>query len=119
MDQLISIKMNDGSGQYLRVIDWITKHPRAQCGAFAHKLLKDPVVVDKLRKMNEKDDDFVPAVLSDWLSRHDPKAVPRTWEALAVCVKEAGLDGTLAKSIRDYCPQGMLHEAVLSLIPHW
>ena len=121
MDQLISIKMNDGSGRSLRVIDWISKHPRAQCGAFAHKLLKDPVVVDKLRKMNKEDDEFIPTVLSDWLSRHDQadEAVPRTWGALAVCVEEAGLDGTLAKSIRDNCPQGVLHEAVLSLIPHW
>ena len=111
MDQLISIKMTDGSGQYLRVIDWITKHPRAKCGAFAHKLLRDPVVVDKLRKMNQDDDDFVPAVLSVWLlSRRDPanQAVPRTWGDLTVCVEETGLDGTLAKAIRDNCPQGVL-----------
>ena len=118
MDQLISIKMNDGYGQYLRVIDWITSFSRSQCGAFAHKLLKDPVVVQKLQRKYSDVDDFVPAVLSDWLSRHDPadEAVPRTWGALAVCVEEAGLDGTLAKSIRDNCPQGVLHEAVLSLI---
>ena len=54
-----------------------------------------------------------PAVLSYWLFRHDPEAVPRTWGALCVRVE----DGNLAKSIRDNCPQGVLHEAVLSLIP--
>ena len=127
MDQLISIKMNDVSGQALSFIDWITKHPRARCWAFAHKLLKDPVVVDNLQKTNKKDE-FVPAVLSVWLSTADGdpadgdpanNAVPRTWGNLAVCVEEAGLDGILAKSIRDYWSQGVLHESVLSLIPHW
>ena len=53
-------------------------------------------------------DEFVRTVLRDWLSRDDSDqlndtAVPRTWAALAECVTDAGLDGALAKTIRDTC----------------
>ena len=118
MDELISIKMKDGSGKSLRIIDWITSFSKAKCNAFAHKLLRNPVVVRALRKDHEYDDDFVPAVLDDWLSISDEsasEAVPCTWETLAVCVEEAGLDETLSKAIRDNCPQGVLHEVVTDI----
>ena len=118
MDELICMKERDGSGRSLRIIDWITSSSRAHCGAFAHMLLRDTVSVQKLQKKNQDDDEFVPAVLNEWLSRHNPAdgAVPRTWEALAVCVEEAGLDGTLAKAIRDNCPKGIA-TCMLSKLP--
>ena len=116
MRQLITIKKRDGSGGNLRVIDWITSSSTAQCDDFAHMLLKGRVVVRKHRKETRNDDEFVRAVLGDWLSRADgdpdDEAVPRTWGALAECVEEAGLEGALARAIRDECPQGVLHEPV-------
>ena len=64
----------------------------------------------KIHQRDSKDnaDKFIRAVLKDWLSRDDGDpavpAVPRTWEDLAQCITDAGLDGTLAKAIRDTCP---------------
>ena len=126
MDQLVGVKMTDGSGRFLRIIRHISSHTFHECIDFAHKLLKDRTAIRRHTNDNKNDSDgFVHAVLSDWLSRADSdptdEAVPRTWGALAVCVEEAGLDKTLATAIRERfnCPQGVLHEAVLSLIPHW
>ena len=120
MDQLISIKMNDGSGGYLRIIQTISSHTSHECTDFAHKLLKDRTAIRRHTNDNKNDiDGFVRAVLSDWLSRADgdpaDEAVPCTWEALAGCVEEAGLEGALSKAIRKRynCPQGVLHESVL------
>ena len=116
MSELVNIKTNDGSGTPLRIIDWIAVHSYIKCNYFAHILLKDKdgVIVARLRKYNKKDDAFVYAVLREWLSIPDDsasKAAPRTWKALAECVGEAGLEGTLAKAIRENCPQGVLQEA--------
>ena len=83
----------------------------AKSAVFAHKLLNNPVAVGRLRRKHPRVEDFFPAVLSDWVSRADDdpadEAVRRTWEALAACVEEAGLDEDLAKTIRDICPQGV------------
>ena len=115
MDQLVGIKMNDGSGQYLRIIRTISSHTSHECTDFAHKLLKDRTAIRRFTNDYKNDiDGFVHAVLSDWLSRADgdpgDEAVSRTWRALAVCVEEAGLDKALAKDIRRSfnCPQGVL-----------
>ena len=115
MDQLISIKMNDGFGRFLRIIETITSHTSHECTDFAHKLLKVRTAIRRHTNDYKKDKDgFVRAVLRDWLSRADgvpaDKAVPCTWGALAVCVEEAGLDEALAKAIRERfnCPQGVL-----------
>ena len=71
-------------------------------------LLKDDIQVRRYRNDCKGKDEFVHEVLRDWLSRDDgdstDSAVPRTWSALAECVSDAGLDGALAKAIRDTCP---------------
>lgn len=104
MSQLISMKKEDG--QYLRVIDWIASSSTVLCIGFANLLLDDDrVAVRALRRQNNDIDALVRQVLSLWLSIDDDDpndtAVPRTWGALANCVEEAGLDGALAKAIKD------------------
>ena len=63
--------------------------------------------MSRYQNKHERKCNFVRAVLKDWLSRDDDdltdSAVPRTWAALAECVTDAGLNGTLAKAIRDAC----------------
>ena len=108
MDELLCIKKEDGSGEYLQVIRWITSYSSTKCEDFAHLLLKDPLVVRELRKETKNDDQFVRAVLASWLDRHDDdptnKAVPCTWDNLALCVEQADVDGELVKAIRDNHP---------------
>ena len=115
MDQLVGIKMNDGSGQYLRIIRTISSHTFHECTDFAHKLLKVRTAIRRHTNDYKNDiDGFVHAVLCDWLSRADgdpaDEAVPRTWGALSLCVEEAGMDAALTKAIRERfdCPQGVL-----------
>ena len=104
--QLISLKKTDGSGEYLRIIEWITSLSRSKCVDFAHILLVDPVKVTTHQKLSNSDE-FVRAVLEDWLSRGErSRAVPRTWKALADCMEDAGLPGDLVKAIRETCPPG-------------
>ena len=106
MNQLISLKKTDGSGEYLRIIRWIASLSRSECMDFAHLLLNDPVKVRKHQKLSNSDD-FVRAVLEDWLSSgDDSRAVPCTWEALADCMEAAGLPGDLVKAIRETFPSG-------------
>ena len=108
MRQLIVLKKSDGSEGHLRVVDWISSLPRSKCDDFAHLLLNNSIQVGRHRKQAACDDEFVRAVLGDWLSQHDggssaDEAIPCTWAALAECVEDAGLDGALAKAIRDNC----------------
>ena len=67
--------------------------------------------MSKYEKECKGKDEFVRKVLRDWLSRddddHNDSAIPRTWEALAQCVTDAGLPGKLAKAIRDTFPSGL------------
>ena len=104
--ELILIKNADGNK--LEVIEWITSHEQWRCVDFADMLLKDDVLIRRYQNSNMGKDEFVRAVLRDWLSRDDgdstDSAVPRTWSALAGCVSDAGLDGALAKAIRDTYP---------------
>ena len=107
--QLIVLKNPEGHD--LRIIDWITTFKRSQCEDLAYLLLNNDVQVGKLVNISNKED-FVRKVLREWLALDDDdpncKAVPRTWEDLAKCVTDCGLDGTLAKAIRDTCPQSEL-----------
>ena len=102
--QLIHLKKADGSA--LKVIEWISASVKCKCSDFAHMLLNDDVLVSKYEEKSK--DEFIREVLKEWLSRNDddPKdsAVLRTWSALAECVSDAGLDGTLTKAINDTCP---------------
>ena len=109
MAELVCFKKRDGSGEDLQVIRWITSYPSAKCKSFAHLLLRDTLVIrELLKKTNNDDDEFIQAILMNWLDRRDDdptdKAVPRTWEALACCVEQADVDGELAKTIRDNRP---------------
>ena len=106
MNKLISLRKTDVSGEYLWVIEWITSLSHSKCIDFAHKLLVDPVKVRTHQKLSNSDE-FVRAVLEDWLSRGErSRAVPRTWTALADCMEDAGLPGDLVKAIRETCPTG-------------
>ena len=105
MGHLISIKKIDGSG-FLRIIDYIASLSNSQCMDFAHKLLDNPVKVTKHEKKSNTDE-FVRAVLQDWLcSGDDNEPVPCTWAALADCMEDAGLPGELFKAIRKECQSG-------------
>ena len=73
-------------------------------------LLQDNTVVRKLRSQSQEDsNEFIREVLLDWLNRDDGNpddpAVSRTWGALAQCVTDADLHGTLAQAIRDACSE--------------
>ena len=122
MRQLIVIKKTEGSD--LRIIDWITTFEQTQCTDFAYMLLDDDVKVRSYQtKYKDEKCQFVREVLSAWLSRDDGNssdpAVPCTWEALAQCVTDAGLDGALAKAIRDACPQASTTLGVCLLIKYF
>ena len=116
-NQLLVLKKADGSAaDSLRVIQWISSSDQYLCEDFASLLLNDPVKV-KIHQRDNKDnaDKFIRAVLKDWLSRDDgDPAVPRTWEGLAQCVTDTGLNGALAKAIRDACPP--VHAGVVTRI---
>lgn len=107
-NQLLNLKRADGS--VLQVVKTLSSFKLHQCEDFAYLLLCDDVQVRKLKSnCEENKDQLVRAVLKDWLSRDDSDssdpAVPRTWKALAQCVTDAELDGTLAKAIREaYTP---------------
>ena len=92
------------------MIEWITSHEQWKCVDFANMLLRDGVLVRKIEIEHKDKDDFVRIVLRDWLSHDDDDstdlAVPRSWSALAECVNDAGLDGALAKAIRDSYSSG-------------
>ena len=105
--ELTTLRKDDGTK--LSVTDWITSHEQWRCVDFANMLLRDDVLVRRYQNDGMGKDEFVRTVLRDWLSRDDSDqlndtAVPRTWAALAECVTDAGLDGALAKAIRDTCP---------------
>ena len=61
--------------------------------------------MSKTQMKNPDNDQFVRAVLREWLNRadddHNEPAAPRTWAALAECVQDTDLPGALAKAIRD------------------
>ena len=104
--ELICLKNEDGTK--LEVTKWLSAHEEWQCVDFAEILLRDDVSVKRYQNEHKRKYNFLRAVLKDWLLRDDgdstDSAVPRTWSALAECVSDAGLDGALAKAIRDTCP---------------
>ena len=103
MDQLICLEMSDKSGQYLRIIEWITSLSQSRCIDFAHLLLVDPVKLRTHQKISSTDE-FVRAVLEDWLSHgDDSRAVPRTWAGLVDCMDRASLPGDLIKAVKETC----------------
>ena len=104
MNQLISLKKTDGSGEYLWVIKWISSLSRNECHDFAYKLLVDPVKVRTHQKISNSGK-FVRAVLQDWCDG-SRGSVPRSWTALADCMEAAGLPGDLVRAIRETCPSG-------------
>ena len=102
---LISLRWRTDDQPALRVIKWITSCEPTQCADLAHLLLQDELTVKKLKMNNTDNDQFVRAVLREWLDRDDDDdndpAAPRTWAALAECIHDADLPGALAKAIRD------------------
>ena len=103
MDQFICLEISDKFGQYLRIIEWITSLSHSRCIDFAHLLLVDPVKLSTHQKISNTDE-FVRAVLEDWLSRgDDSRAVSRTWAALVDCMERASLPGDLIKAVKETC----------------
>ena len=110
MNELIIMERKDGSREKLQIIRWITSHQSTQCSGFALMLLRNPPTVRELRKRHGNDDDeFVRAVLWQWLSRDDDDvlepSVPCTWESLIKCVEDVGLDREFVKLLREYVPK--------------
>ena len=70
---------------------------------FANMLLgEDGKTKIKALKINNTEAPFIREVLEYWLSLDDNEpGCPRTWEALAKCVLDGGLDGAFAKAIRE------------------
>ena len=104
------MKKKDGSGEDLRIIDWITSHDHTECVDFAYKLLNDRLSVRTLNKNCKNDNEFVRAVLDKWLGRDDDDkkgSLSCTWETLVKCVKEADLDGEFLKLLRENVPRPM------------
>ena len=115
MSDLISMKRRDGSEKKLEIIRWIISHTSAKCDDFAHKVLNDKLTVRELRKKYSKDDQFVRAVLNNWVSRDDDSkegSLPCTWDTLVQCVDESGLDGDFLKLLKDNVPTGMYTSVV-------
>ena len=104
------MERRDGSRKKLEIIDEITSHKSTQCTDFAHKLLNHRSTVRKLQKNHTNDEEFIRAVLNNWLDRDDDdeqeESVPCSWEALIQCMNDAGLDGELVKILRDNVPRG-------------
>ena len=85
------------------VVDHITSHTLYQCVDFAHVLLKNDALVRKYQiKAKDDIDEFVHLVLGKWVAQETS-----TLEGLVQCVRTAGLDGTLAKAIKDACSGGL------------
>ena len=110
INELISMERRDGSRKKLEIIDEITSHKSTQCTDFAHKLLNHRSTVRRLQKNHTNDEEFIRAVLNNWLDRDDDdeqeESVPCSWEALIQCMNDAGLDGELVKVLRDNVPRG-------------
>lgn len=104
MNELIQVSKKGGGK--LKIIQRITNYGSVVCDDFAQKLLNDPDEVKTLRRGHENNDEsFIRKVLHNWLERDDDDkedlARPRTWAALAECVKDTpGLPGLLAGDIR-------------------
>ena len=81
-----------------KIVEHITSHKHYQCVDFAYVLLNNDQLVRKCENRASDDDDFVYKVLREWVSRDTS-----TLGELERCVKDAGLDRTLAKSIRKAC----------------
>ena len=110
MNELIRMQKRDGSKGKLRIIEWITAHELTRCVDFAHKLLVDPLPVKQLRtKHEERKEEFVRAVLQNWLDRDDDdeneESLPCTWDALVQCCEDANLDGVFIKLLRGNIPK--------------
>ena len=111
MNELISMQKRDGSkGKPVKIIEWITAHELTQCVDFANKLVVDPLTVKKLTtKHKENKEEFVRAVLQNWLARNDDdeyeESLPCTWDALVKCCEDANLDGVFVKLLRDNIPK--------------
>ena len=86
----------------------ITSFGPTACEDLAAMLLRDNIIVRKLRHEAKDDDDmFIREVFNNWLNRDDEdstdSAVPRTWEELCSCIEDTpDLPGSLARAIRQH-----------------
>ena len=110
MNELIGMQKRDCSKGKLRIIEWIASHELTQCVDFANKLLVDPLPVKKLTtEHKENKEQFVRAVLQNWLARNDDdeseESLPCKWDALVKCCEDANFDGVFIKLLRDNIPK--------------
>ena len=99
-DELIEVKQWRGFGQR-SIADSIALHSPIECDNFATLLLKDRLSVKWTRRKYPLNEIFVVAVLEKWYSSVGGPALPCTWKDLTECMKNAGLDGKMIKTIED------------------
>ena len=87
-----------GKGK-LRIIDFIATHSSTKVDDFANLLLSDRVLVQGLHKDHKDKEQFVRAVLNEWISNVNDHAVTCMWESLVKVMKSAGLDGVTVQDI--------------------
>ena len=96
---LIAITKPDGG--ILHIMDKISLHPMEKCVQFAHVLLNERRVVEKLENDNPKEEMFIKAVLAKWVSSVEGPATPCTWQNLIDSMTKAGMDGLSIQEIRE------------------
>ena len=100
LNDLIEVQQWEGFGNR-SVANSIALHSSAECDGFANLLLNDHLFVKAARRKNPENEDFVKVVLDRWYRSVDGSAVPCRWNDLIECMKCAGLDGLMIKTIED------------------
>ena len=88
-------------GEMLRIMEIICSHSMVTCVQFAHVLLNDRLLVEKMEKNKKSKDEFIHAVLSKWVSSPEGPSDTCTWPDLLKCMRKAGMDGDHINQIRD------------------
>ena len=98
--ELIEIKKWEGFCKR-SIADSIALHSNTHCYVFANLLLGgDPLLVEATRREKPDNVNFIHTVLRIWYSQSG-LAVPYTWNNLIDCMKRAGLNEVMIKTIED------------------
>ena len=98
MSELVGISTPGGA--VVSTVGIISAHPKAKCIHFAHVLLNNRLLVQKLMNKQKWDlDGFVNAVINKWVA-----SGTATWEDLLEAMITAGMDGDGIMEIRDVIP---------------
>ena len=98
--ELIEIKQWDGFCKR-SIAASIALNSKTQCDIFASLLLGgDPLLVEATRREKPDNVDFIHAILRIWYAQSG-SAVSYTWRDLVDCMKRAGLNEVMVKTIED------------------